>query len=201
MEGSKRSELFQSPLQHRRVLMRGPLVAGTVCFALLTPAALSQTSVTHEFSDGSVASAQQVNENFQDLASAIDGLKIGTGSYDPNWTSEVGFIGEPTSETCDYSRVYSIVTVICSFDAPNFAPGTNRARISLPPGLPVSSQGIDGFKVSGTFSSDQLRNSNETVVGAVVHGSRTSALLLLKGAEASGFASAWANFTYKTNAS
>ena len=200
MTGRKRPELCQSLYKRECISLPGSLLAASVCFAALTPAALSQTSVTHEFSDGSVASAQQVNENFQDLASAIDGLKIGTGSYDPNWTSEVGFIGGPTSETCDYSRVYSIVTVICSFDAPNFAPGTNRARISLPPGLPVSSQGIDGFKVSGTFSSDQLRNSNETVVGAVVHGSRTSALLLLKGAEASGFASAWANFTYKTDA-
>ena len=135
MEGSKRSELFQSPLQHRRMLMRGPLVAGTVCFALLTPAALSQTSVTHEFSDGSVASAQQVNENFQDLASAIDGLKIGTGSYDPNWTSEVGFIGGPTSETCDYSRVYSIVTVICSFDAPNFRSWHQQGQDIASPGI------------------------------------------------------------------
>ena len=57
----------------------GPLLTVSAFFAALTPIALSQpsvTTVTHEFSDGSVASAQQVNENFQDLATAIDDLQV-----------------------------------------------------------------------------------------------------------------------------
>ena len=81
MARSKRRELFQLLHKRKHVYLPTPLLAASVCFAALTPAALSQTSVTHEFSDGSVASAQQVNENFQDLANAIDGLTIRTGKH------------------------------------------------------------------------------------------------------------------------
>ena len=46
-------------------------------FVCVGPIDAQETAVTHVFEDGTPAKAQEINQNFQDLATAIDAASLG----------------------------------------------------------------------------------------------------------------------------
>ena len=120
---------------------------------------------------------------------------ITSGSYIPIWKTTKGFVAAPGNCNCEYSRVGSIVNVVCDLGVPNFGLGTNRATITVPEGLTVKRP----YFVSGTFSSDHYRNSLDPNVGIVGKASANEVELQVNNSP-SFLASAWCSFTYKTDA-
>jgi hypothetical protein len=133
---------------------------------------------------------------------AASPVTISAGSYSPTWTTVKGFQNTPSLSTAEYSRVGNLVTVVAFLTgpAPSYAPGTNIATLTVPPGLPVG-----GPLVSGTFSSDHYRVESETVVGIVARSLQNdifdpnTVLLQINGSAISA-ADSWCNFTYQTSA-
>jgi hypothetical protein len=122
-------------------------------------------------------------------------IPVSSGSYKPIWKSTQGFTQDPKTCDCEYNRVGSLVTVVCRFEVPRFGTGTNRATISVPPNLPVSSPPL----VSGIFSSDFYRNILDPNIG-IVNRRSTSNVELQINNNPKGLASAWCSFSYKTSA-
>lgn len=121
---------------------------------------------------------------------------VTSGSYTPTWTNVAGFTTMPTTRTCEYSRVGSLVNVVCHFtgSGPNYATGSNTATITLPPGLSASSS-----VVSGSFNSDHYRTGTQSTTGIVANNNATSVLLRMNGATA-GASPSFCNFSYRTSA-
>lgn len=128
------------------------------------------------------------------------GMKLSSGTYTPTWTNLEGITGAPFTIEAHYTRVGDMVTVLVVNNFPTFAIGTNRATITLPPGLPVASGFPESFLVSGSFTNDWYRHGSEQNCGAVVHEDSTHVRLVLMNATQSGGATAFCNFTYLTDA-
>ena len=118
-------------------------------------------------------------------------------TYAPEWKTLKGFTEEPLpAPTCHFTRVGSVVTVVCNLGAPYYGMGTNKATISLPTDLPC----VRGL-VSGTFSSDHFVNSEDPSVG-IVGPNRIDlqTVLLQVNNSPAGPATSWCNFSYVTDA-
>ncbi len=125
---------------------------------------------------------------------------VSAGDFTTTWTTTGGFTSAPSSPSCSYSRVGSVVNVVCRFGGagPTFAAGTNTATLTVPPGLPIADP-PNGPLVSGTFISDHYRNGSQTSVGIVANNTSTTVFLKMNGSSA-GVAGSYCSYTYRTSA-
>ena len=125
---------------------------------------------------------------------------VSAGDFTTTWTTTGGFTSAPSSPSCSYSRVGSVVNVVCRFGGagPTYAAGTNTATLTVPPGLPIADP-PNGPLVSGTFISDHYRNGSQTSVGIVANNTSTTVLLKMNGSNA-GVAGSYCSYTYRTSA-
>ena len=88
-----------------------------VCGMCLGHQALAQTTVPHEFKNGEIADADEVNENFQALAGAIDAIPAGEQGPPgpPGPKGEQGPAGANTFE-CTYNATLVEVAGNANFD-------------------------------------------------------------------------------------
>ncbi len=125
---------------------------------------------------------------------------VSAGDFTATWTTQTGFTSAPTAPSCSYSRVGTVVNVVCRFGGagPTYASGTNTATLTVPPGLAIADP-PNGPLVSGTFISDHYRNGSQTSVGIVANNTATTVLLKMNGSSA-GVAGSYCNYTYRTSA-
>ncbi len=101
------------------------IIAGAVGGLMTVPAVLlaGQATITNSFTNGSVADADQVNQNFLDLESAVDDNDTRVTDLETAFAALVAGTGipEPDTFSCvpvdqSYSSSGGTATVVCSVD-------------------------------------------------------------------------------------
>lgn len=169
---------------------------GNVGVGTLFPSAQLHVDGSLRLQTGQEAAGRVLTSDAQGNADWTEFPPVEAGSYVPVLTSLQGFqLGGASFVEAEYSRVGQLVTVVVRFEFIDFALGTNRGTISLPPGLPAS-----GLLVSGVVTDDHYRNGSSEAIGIVAHNNAATVLLKTNGVTNSGPATAYATFTYRTSA-
>ncbi len=183
----------------------GLLVEGNVGIGNNNPQAKLHVTGSVRIANGSQGANRVLTSDAS--GNATWATAVSSGSYVPSWVTYTGFTGGATAGSCTYTRVGTMVNVVCRLGAvgggggPVYAPGTNAARISLPAGLPVLNGSSGGMQVCGIFGSNQYWNGSVTNVGMVTYDvtNTTSVRLTIKGATA-GESYSYCQFSYETSA-
>ena len=176
----------------------GLIVEGNTGIGTNNPQARLHVAGTTRLEDGTQGVGKVLTSDAS--GNAAWSTVVSAGNYTATWTSTGGFTSAPTTPSCSYSRVGSLVTVVCRFGGagPTFSSGTNTATLTVPPGLPIADP-PNGPLVSGTFVSDHYRNGSQTSVGIVANNTATTVYLKMNGSNA-GVAGSYCDFTYRTSA-